>query len=629
MPASLDTVRDITKAQAQLEASTRLAEDALIRSFRQAQLRAWTRVSELLATAPSFTATDLQKRLAWYFQNIPSLEIAEGQAGYLKGVKSYLDAYPRVGEFAERILRAGRIPKDLTSIPKELIAALQKRDVGFFSELNSQALQRLDQTLLDSVVVGRTPTGTLAELKGVITGSYPWKNTRGLYEWHAGTYARTAQMRFSRQILKAKADELDLKHFLYVGPIDAKKRKFCLRIVGQAFRRDQIEEMENGQTGDVFSEGGGYNCRDTWSPIDAQLFNELQKAGDDAPPPKPTPKQAIKKTMKKVQKTPKEKPAELGGIPDKAPPGWRPAKTMKAATDYATKNNLASNVDFGKLSLEAANAINRRVHATLLRFPKLRDGIDFLGSPQGRYRYLKNRLFPSMRRYVESQVKLGYMKAVNPKDIDAIARKHVTKALKHQKASGEVAARYPGMKVNSDWVKKYGNGEITADEMGRGLAFNEKYLSGKKITRYLTHEELEALKEKTGKTVFSKTEESTSYREYLRIRKSQVKLKFHPEGTEAVESLIDHELGHALDWTVGSHTSHGLSTRAELRALWNSRAFKDMADDLSEYAYKKYPWAPQDPIEMIAEAWSEYLNSPTPRELATKVGEALIAALGG
>ena len=35
-----------------------------------------------------------------------------------------------------------------------------------------------------------------------------WGKGRGLYEWHAGTYARTAQMRNARQMLKVKADEL-------------------------------------------------------------------------------------------------------------------------------------------------------------------------------------------------------------------------------------------------------------------------------------------------------------------------------------------------------------------------------------------------------------------------------------
>lgn len=49
-------------------------------------------------------------------------------------------------------------------------------------------------------------------------------------------------------------------------------------------------------------------------------------------------------------------------------------------------------------------------------------------------------------------------------------------------------------------------------------------------------------------------------------------------------------------------------------------------DNLSKYAYKQsYKSGNYDPkAEFIAEAWSEYLNTPTPRHIAKSVGELIV-----
>jgi hypothetical protein len=273
-----DVIRDLVRASNDLEKAARRAEGAILEAFRRAEQKMFERVAVLLSEAPRFDAVNLQRRLAWYFENIPSTEIATAQAGYFKAVRSYLDKYPSLAGFVERVLEAGRVPKDLTTIPKEIIEMLRREDLSFFEGLNTEAMRRLDRQLLDSVIIGRTPAGALEDIRGTITGSYKWGKRRGLYEWHAGTYARTAGMRFSRMVTKAKADELQLEHFVYIGPADSKVRPFCADILGGAFTSLEIEDMDNGQTGDVMSDGGGFNCRHTWSPVDKSIFNELRKA---------------------------------------------------------------------------------------------------------------------------------------------------------------------------------------------------------------------------------------------------------------------------------------------------------------------------------------------------------------
>jgi hypothetical protein len=90
-----------------------------------------------------------------------------------------------------------------------------------------------------------------------------------------GTLYDTTVSIFGRQIelLKSTGDEDEM--FLYAGPIDAKTREFCLRHVGRVYTREEIEDLDNGQTGSTFLTGGGYNCRHHWTAL--SKFSELRE----------------------------------------------------------------------------------------------------------------------------------------------------------------------------------------------------------------------------------------------------------------------------------------------------------------------------------------------------------------
>lgn len=108
------------------------------------------------------------------------------------------------------------------------------------------------------------------------------------------------------------------------------------------------------------------------------------------------------------------------------------------------------------------------------------------------------------------------------------------------------------------------------------------------------------------------------FRDYEKALKSgitQVESKWHPEGCSTVKSNFDHEFGHQLDeWL-------GISMQKNIQDLFDSRTTSKLTNDLSEYA-----WNNQNEdrySEMIAEAWSEYCNNPTPRPIAVEVGETI------
>lgn len=95
--------------------------------------------------------------------------------------------------------------------------------------------------------------------------------------------------------------------------------------------------------------------------------------------------------------------------------------------------------------------------------------------------------------------------------------------------------------------------------------------------------------------------------------KQDVLHKFHPVGCDTVRSILDHEIGHQLDDLLG------ISTSPEIKKMYHSMIPSEMTDKLSTYS-----WRNSNPIkerEFVAEAWSEYMNNPEPRETAKKVGE--------
>lgn len=79
-----------------------------------------------------------------------------------------------------------------------------------------------------------------------------------------------------------------------------------------------------------------------------------------------------------------------------------------------------------------------------------------------------------------------------------------------------------------------------------------------------------------------------------------------PKGTTHA-SIVTHEIGHALDMILN------LKEDEEIRELYKNN---DVRNEVSKYASTHIK-------EFIAEAFSEYIHSPTPRPLAEKVGKII------
>lgn len=83
---------------------------------------------------------------------------------------------------------------------------------------------------------------------------------------------------------------------------------------------------------------------------------------------------------------------------------------------------------------------------------------------------------------------------------------------------------------------------------------------------------------------------------------------WHPTGCKTIKSIFDHEFGHELD------NIYNISNSDIVSNLYTKKNIEEIHNNLSRYALTSKQ-------ELVAEAWAEYLNNPSPRNIAKEVGE--------
>lgn len=75
------------------------------------------------------------------------------------------------------------------------------------------------------------------------------------------------------------------------------------------------------------------------------------------------------------------------------------ATTLAEARRWALDHDLAKEVNYGKLSLEVANQLNRSVYAAQQIYPRLRESMKYMGSMQSKHRYfhIPGKIDPAVR----------------------------------------------------------------------------------------------------------------------------------------------------------------------------------------------------------------------------------------
>lgn len=193
-------------------------------------------------------------------------------SGFHAVVKAAVDA--PLDRLAETVMQGSRTAAQaaaLTPFDINALAAFKELRLAELLALGEDATRVLWRTTLDGVLGLRPIADLVADLEDALDVTE--REARTLYDTAISTYSRQVEHLHST----GDPDEL----FLYAGPLDKKTREFCVERVGKVFSRAEIEEMDNGQIGDVLTTGGGYNCRHTWkrvSLLDEELL-DLHKSG--------------------------------------------------------------------------------------------------------------------------------------------------------------------------------------------------------------------------------------------------------------------------------------------------------------------------------------------------------------
>lgn len=270
---------------------------------------------------------------------------------------------------------------------------------------------------------------------------------------------------------------------------------------------------------------------------------------------------------------------ELKVFPDKHPYNKAPQKAKEQILQLAKERFSAKTIEEAEQQFRDILGINCRldgfkkkdiaqvkdifdcVERHFRDFPELKSKIKFVGSMTGRVNLL-------------AEAKYKELKPLYPNALDSAVRDAA------KKWARKVAYLKDCYTYSSEGCEQYG---------ANGLVFNTAW-TGDKIAESL---------------------------------KRDVQYKFHPIACDTVKAVFDHELGHKIDALLG------LRKDAEFLKIFREAVVHGeqyIIDNLSHYAYdsrriRKPNYTPE--AEFIAEAWSEYLNNPQAREIATAVGKLI------
>lgn len=175
----------------------------------------------------------------------------------------------RLDALADRVLANNGIAAaaaDLTPLDVESILALKELRLADLLDWSGALSVDAWRLTVDGVLGLRPVDDLVTDLSDLLDTNIP--RARTLYDTSVSTFSRQVGL------LHTTGEAAEL--FYYAGPVDSVTRQFCLAHVGKVFRRDEVDDMDNGQLGDPLVTGGGYNCRHAFKAV-SSLDEELQQ----------------------------------------------------------------------------------------------------------------------------------------------------------------------------------------------------------------------------------------------------------------------------------------------------------------------------------------------------------------
>jgi len=263
--------------------------------------------------------------------------------------------------------------------------------------------------------------------------------------------------------------------------------------------------------------------------------------------------------------------------PEQIIPKFVPAKNIKEAKDYSLNVLKLKYADFKGVHIDIANEMNESIFKHQQVMPDIRTfGV---GSAQQANRAIKSDFeewFKTTKRY------------------DSFVTTH-------GKDFANEAAKIQAGRV----VSNVGNGVIawSTNRSSVTVSSGETF----DMSKYL------------GVYVNDKLTKDPKIINDIVLRNSEA--KWFTKDVKGFGYIMNHELGHEIDKTINVK---GNPLFIEIFNREKAKGIQNLTDNLSKYGATAGGNAKHLKDEMIAEAWAEFLTSPTPRPLAKEIGELIL-----
>jgi hypothetical protein len=279
---------------------------------------------------------------------------------YKKRVTKYMTGFTDVqkinneylGTIAESFKPNAVLQKQILSYEMEVTA---NSLVG--AGIEAEVIDPVKKLIQNAVVSGGGYGDLVGQLRDDIKGIPDIRG--GSLSRYTNQIATDAMNQYSRNYVQAISNDLDFEWFYYSGGIKSTSRRYCKKRSGRHFHKKEIEKSSHlkwsGKSkgtneSSIFTLCGGYNCGHRYLPVDED-------------------------------QVPKRVKRRVSGEKAEKQPEFKPAKTIKEAEDWATRNNIKINMSSGigdAQKLEILNSAKKSSHLFENRFGvKFGDKINF------------------------------------------------------------------------------------------------------------------------------------------------------------------------------------------------------------------------------------------------------------
>lgn len=184
---------------------------------------------------------------------------------YQVNIEEQLASYPGLDLFVEQ-----HYGIEYSAVTKNSLLSLATLERSQAESLTAQTMDRLNESLIDHVINGKSKDDLIDDIRGIVSGSID----RGgrPFATHATTLAQDGLMSYFSTANFMSAKQAGINRFKYYGSAIKTSRQWCRDHIGKTYTTEEIAGFDNDswagkKPGSTFINRGGWGCRHSWVGI--------------------------------------------------------------------------------------------------------------------------------------------------------------------------------------------------------------------------------------------------------------------------------------------------------------------------------------------------------------------------